>query len=437
MKDNRTSRERGEQYIIDEREDLSFGASSFLRTFFSAFPAFKHRNYRLYFLGQLISMAGMWLQRVAQGWLIYQLTHSAFWVGTTAALGLLPLLFFTLPGGVIVDRFPKKKILYFTQAVAMILAFLLYLVTITNNANVFTISLLAFLLGLVDCLDKPARQAFVIELVGKEDLPSAIALNAGIFNGARVLGPAIAGFIIGIGGVSMAFLINAISFIPILFALYQVRVREEIPKEHPHPLMALKEGISFAYAHRAIRYLLLFIGGVSIFGWSYTTLLPVVAQSVFNMDATGLGYLYAVSGAGAVLATAMISTFSKEVSVMRFIVVGCLLFSFSTFLFSLTRNVVIAYPLLFLAGFGLVIQFSVINSLIQYMVPNEMRGRIMSLFVLMAVGTSPIGNFQIGILAEYFGTVFAIAANAVAFLICGLALFLKRKEIYKAYKKEL
>lgn len=435
MKDQRTSRERGEQYIIDESQEISFGDSFFLQTFFSAFPAFRHRNYQLYFLGQLISMAGMWLQRVAQGWFVYQLTHSAFWVGSVAALGLLPLLFFTLPGGVIVDRFPKKQILYVTQYAAMVLALSLYFITANNSATVFSISVLAFLLGLVDCLDKPARQAFVIEMVGKEDLPSAIALNGGIFNGARVLGPAVAGLIIGAFGVSMAFLVNAISFIPILAALYLIRVHEEVPREHPHPLHALKDGVSFAFSHRAIRYLLLFIGCVSIFGWSYTTLLPVVAETTFGMDATGLGYLFAVSGAGAVVATAIISTYAKRIPSMQFIIVGCLLFSFSTFLFAATSNVFIAFPLLFLAGFGLIVQFAVTNSMIQHMVPNDMRGRVMSLFVLMAVGTSPIGNFQIGILAEHFGSGFAIGANAVLFLVCGLVLFLKRKEIEKAYKR--
>lgn len=433
MEDNQTSRQREESYIISESQEISVGESPLLSKFFSTFPAFAHRNYQLYFFGQLISMAGMWMQKVAQGWLVFQLTHSAFWVGVVSALGLFPLLFFTLPSGVIVDRVGKKQLLYFTNIIAMVLAFALGFITVTNNANVLNISVLAFLLGLTDALDKPARQAFVIEMVGKKDLQSAIALNAGIFNGARVIGPAITGVIIGWFGVGTAFMVNAVSYLTILAALYYIKVKEIIPSVHPNPLTSLSEGISYAYSHIAIRSLLLFAGCVSIFGWSFTTILPVVAEVTFNLKADGLGYLYAASGAGAVVSTVLLSAFPIRKNPVLVIILGNLAFSVPMLLFSLTTNVSLAFILLFLSGAGLVTQFAVINNTIQHIVPDGLRGRVMSMFVLMAIGTSPIGSFQIGVLSEYFGTPVALATNALLFMFCAGILFLNSSKIKKAY----
>lgn len=420
---------RGEQYIIDESQEISIGQSLLLEKFFSAFPAFKHRNYQLYFSGQLISMIGVWLQRVAQGWLVLQITQSAFWVGTVAALGLLPVLLFSLPGGVIVDRFRKKHVLYATQFFSMVLAFILGMLTLSNMANTVNISVLAFLLGLIDAIDKPARQSFAIEMVGKEDLQSAIALNSGIFNGARVIGPAIAGFTIGLYGTEWAFIVNAISYLPIILAMYYIRVHEIIPDEHPHPLRAIIEGIRFSFSHVAIRDLLVFSGFVSVFGWSHVTILPVIAQRSFNLDATGLGYLFAASGAGAVVGTVLISSLAKKIAPMTFITVGTLLYVLSIILFTVTTSLPIALSLLFLSGMGLLMQFSVINSMIQHAVPDYIRGRVMSMYVLMAIGTSPIGSFQIGLLSEYFGTGIALSAGAVILALSGLFLYLRRENL--------
>ncbi|MBI2074724.1 MAG: MFS transporter [Candidatus Levybacteria bacterium] len=421
--------------MIDESQEISIGeVENWTEKLLSAFPALKHKNYQLYFFGQLISLIGMWLQRVAQGWLIFQLTNSAFWVGTVTGLSTLPILIFGLFGGVIVDRFPKKRILYFTQSSSMILAFLLGIFTIAGNANVINISILAFMLGIVDAIDKPARQSFAVEMVGKEDLDSAIALNSGIFNAARVLGPASAGILIAFFGTGLAFILNAISFIPVIIALYYIRIKETLPKSNPHPLLAIKEGLIYSYLHKPIRNLLIFSGFVSIFGWSHITIMPVIAKNSFQADAQGLGYLYAFSGLGAFIGAIFISAYSKKINYIKFIIVGNILFSIPIIIFSFTNNLIVAFPFLFLSGLGLIMQFSVINSAIQHMVDDKIRGRVMSIYVLMAIGTSPIGSFQIGLIADNFGTFIAISAGAIIMLISGFLLFMNMVNVNTKYE---
>lgn len=430
-----TSREREDQYIINESQEISFGESLLLKKFFLAFPALKHKNYQLYFFGQLVSLIGMWLQRVTQGWLIFQLTNSAYWVGVVSAISLLPILFLSLLGGVIVDRFRKKRVLYVTQFLSMVLAFLLGLITFYNKADIVNISILAFLLGIVDAIDKPARQSFVIEMVGKEDLTSAIALNSGIFNAARVIGPAFAGIIIGILGTAWAFLLNAVSFLPILLALFYISIHEVLPKTHPHPFKAIREALLYSTSNKIIRDLLIFSGIVSVFGWSHTTILPVIAERTFHAGASGLGILFAASGAGAIIGTIIISVFAKKILPMRFVAAGTILFVIPITIFAFTSSMNIGLFLLFISGGGLLIQFAVINSTVQYFVPNNMRGRVMSLYVLMAIGTLPIGSYQIGLIAEKFGTGTSLVVNALILATAGIFMFLQGKYIDKEYLK--
>lgn len=427
-----------EKYIYDESPEVSVGENpTWAKRLFYVFPAFRSRNYQFYFTGQLISLIGSWLQIVAQGWLVFELTKSALLLGLVAAAATTPMLLFSLFGGVIVDRFNKQKILLFTQISSMILALILGLLTILGLIQVWQIVLLAFFSGTVNAIDFPARQAFVIEMVGKKYLTSAIALNAGVFNAARVIGPTISGFLIAAVGTGTAFLINATTYTAVILALFFIKANLIIPKVHPHPLKAIQEGILYAARHNSIRTLLILTSFTSVFGWSYTTIMPVVAQNVFGQGAKGLGYLYAFSGAGALLGSFIVSAFSKKLNSFSVIFGGNLLFVFAIIAFTFTKNLLSAFPFLFLSGFGLILQMSTTNSTIQHLVEDKFRGRVMSLYVLMFMGLFPLGNLQVGFLSEHFGTLFALRFDALIILISSVVIFLLTKGMRKAHQNSV
>jgi MFS family permease len=421
-----------ESYIVNESPEVSYGESRFPKLA-ALFPALTNRNYQLFFAGQLVSLSGTWLQVVAQGWLVFELTDSAFLVGVIAALATIPSLLFTLFGGVIVDRYPKKTVLIYTQATAMILAFILGILTALNVITIREIGGLAFLLGCVNAVDAPARQAFVVEMVGKDMLPSAISLNSGIFSAARVVGPGVAGILITIVGAGGAFVVNAFSYIAVILALMAMNVEPFVPKKHLHPLKAIKEGLTFSFTHPVIRVLLIFVGVFSVFGWSYTTIMPVIAKQIFHVGPMGLTYLYVAFGLGAVVAILVASLLSKKVSSFTFIIGGNTLFAVSLILFTYTLNFRLALGLLFLSGIGLILQFSMMNTTIQNMVPDEARGRVMSIYVLMFLGLSPFGSFEIGWLSEKAGTAIALRVGAIIVFLFGALVLISRKKIEIAY----
>ncbi len=404
----------------------------------TAFPAFKSRNYKLYFSGQLISLIGTWLQIVALGWLVLKMTNSAFLIGLITALGSLPSLFFTLFGGVIVDRFPKKKILFITQGSAMILAITLGILTVFNVINIWEIAIIAFLMGTVAAIDIPARQAFVAELVSKDQIPSAIALNSATFNAARVIGPGIAGLLIAWIGTGGAFLINGLSYIAVIAALYSMNINSVTAEKKTGTLTSIKEGLVYSFSHPIIRMLIIFTAVSSVFGWSYSTVMPLIAANEFHLDAAGLGYMYAAGGLGALSATLLIGLFSKKVSSVYFILGGNTLFSVCIILFSFTTNLTLALVLLFFAGFGLLSQFAMINTTIQRLVKSEFRGRVLSIYIFMFMGLTPLGNFEVGLLSENMGTGFAIRTGAFIVFLFGVLVYFYRDRIKKdftEYKK--
>lgn len=429
-------KEKVDEYIIDESQEISLGeAESWTSGFFKIFPALSSKNYQVYFAGQFVSLAGTWLQIVAQGWLVLEITKSAFMVGLVATISSLPALFFTLFAGVIIDRLDRKKILYFTQFASAVIAIFMGILTVNHQINMVSLTILAGLMGLISALDIPARQAFSAEMVERELLSSAIALNSGIFNLARVIGPALAGFLIAFFGTGGAFIINGISFFAVVISLFFMDVKTRLPKTYPHPLKAIHEGLIYSFSNKKIRNLLLLTGVAAIFGWSYTTIMPVVAKQVFHMDVTGLGYLNAAAGTGAFLGAVVISAFSKKFSSMFFIFSGNILFAISLILFSLTQNINLAYLLLFISGFGLILQFSTINSALQHLVNDEVRGRVMSIYTLMFLGLTPFGSFEIGLIAEHIGAQYAIGLGAFVVLIGGIIFYFNErldKEILKS-----
>lgn len=376
------------------------------------FPALNHENYRFYFQGQMISLTGSWMQIVAQGWLVYQLTKSAYMVGLVSALQHLPILFFGIFGGVIVDRLDKQKLIIYTQAASLFLALVLGVLTLTGLINVWLVAVFAFLLGLVNAIDTPARQSLMIEMVGKEHMPSAIALNVGSFNSARVFGPAIAGILIAKLGTGVTFILNALTFLGPITALKSMRLNLSPVRTAQHPILALKSGLRYAYRHPIIKMVLVFAAITSIFGWSYIAMLPVLAEKIFNQDSFGLGLFYSSFGIGAVLGTIFISAFHDKFSVKSLLLGGCFLFTISLFGFSLTSNFQLALILQFFAGAGIAAQMALMQSIIQNNVENHLRGRVMSIFVTAHQGMMFLGNYQIGWVSEHFGVQLAISIGA-------------------------
>jgi MFS family permease len=421
-------------YLVSDTREKSVGENTIWAKRLKSFPALQSKNYRIYIFGQFVSIVGTWLQIVAEGWLVLQLSNSPFLIGVVAALASIPSLLFSLFGGVIVDRFRTKKILFLTQLSSMILALILGALTIMNLATIPVIGVLAFLLGTVNAIDAPARQAFVSELVTKDQLASAIALNSAVYNTGRVIGPGLAGLLIALTGTGGAFIINGISYLAIIIALTFLKIKEKPPVKIPNPLQAIRQGISYSFAHPVIRTLLLFTAVISIFGWSYATIMPVIAKSTFHLGAKGLGYLYSATGLGSLLATYLISAYSKNISALLFIIGGNSIFCISLILFVSTANLSFALILLFFTGLGLLSQAATMNTIIQGMVKNEFRGRVMSMYILMFLGLAPVGNFEIGWLTENFGIFPAITVNALIVLTAGMILLAYQKHIRDAYR---
>lgn len=428
-------RSPNEEYLINESSEIAVGESiGWTQKIMTAFPALRSRNYQLYFIGQLVSLVGTWLQIVAEGWLVFELTHSAFFVGLDAAAATIPTLFLSLFGGVIVDKFPKKRILMFTQIASMVLAFILGLLTVLKVVNVWHVIILAFLLGVVNAIDSPARQSYVIELVDdKKYLSSAIALNSGMWNAARVIGPTVAGLLIAAFGAGIAFLLNGISYVAVIIALRKMNTSDIVIDSHLRPLTAIKEGILYAFSHSTIRFLIITASMLAIFGWSYSTLMPVLATDIFHLGASGLGYLYAVAGTGALAGAVFISSRGTKLNSLNIIIGGNLLFAVALLAFTFSTNIYVATVLLLLIGFGLVAEFSTVNTVLQHAVDNTMRGRVMAIYTIAFIGLAPFGNFEIGWAAQRFGTEMAIRLSAVIVLAFGFLIFFRRHAIRKYF----
>jgi MFS family permease len=399
------------------------------------FPAFKSKNFQFYFLGQGFSLIGTWLQIVAEGWLVLTLTNSPFIVGLIAALATLPTFFFTLFSGVIVDRFDRRKIIFFTQSSSMVLALIFGFLTIFEIINLWEIGILAFLLGTVNALDLPARQAFAADLVEREDLHSAVSINAGTYNAARVIGPSIAGFLIAFVGVGGAFILNGLSYIAVLLALMKIRVKTKKTTVRLHPITAVRQGLVYSFSHPKIRSLLIFTAFVSVFGWSYTTLLPLIAKNYLHGGAREVGYLFAAVGLGAVCSVVFVSLLSKKVDHILFVIGGNTVFALSLMCFTFAATFPIALFFLFWAGFGLLCVFPTMNSMIQHMVSETYRGRVLSIYFVLFIGLFPLGNFQIGLLSEHLGPQAAIRIGSCIVLVAGIILYLTKSRVEKQHKE--
>lgn len=386
------------------------------------FRALRYRNYRLFFWGQLVSLSGTWMQQTAMSWFVYQITNSKFMLGLVAAVGSAPMVLSSMWGGALADLYPKRSILVATQSAQMICAFVLAAGVWLGFASPLFIIIVAALNGIAMGFDMPARQAFTVEMTSREDLLNAISLNSSIVNGARVVGPSAAGLMIGAVGVAMCFFLNGLSFIAVIVGFLLMRLPPFIRKvdvvsagEHAW------EGILYSIKHQRVRTILLLFLAIGIFGWSYTVLMPAFARDVLGRGANGYGVLMSASGTGALIGALAVATYGHLFVPRRLALGGVWLFAASLFALALARDFYVAMAFLFVAGFGMLLFFSTSNTLLQTIVPDEMRGRVMGVWSLVFGAMIPLGGLEAGAVAHWAGTSFALAFGAC---ICALAAFI-------------
>ena len=396
------------------------------------FSALRHYNFRLFWFGQMISLVGTWMQNVGQGWLVLQLTNSAFLLGLVSASGALPVLLFSSFGGVLADRFNKRNLIVITQISATICALILALLTLTKQVQYWQIIIIASCLGTVMALDAPTRLCFVIEMVGREDLLNAIALNSSVFNMARIIGPAIAGLIIGSIGVGLCFLFNGVSFLPVILGLLIMKGNfEPIKGARESFVQTYKQGFSYIRKDKRVISFLALVACSSIFIMPYAMLMPIFARDILKVGPRGLGLLLAAAGAGALIGALNLAALGNFKKKGRLVFWGSLIFTAGVFFFSFSANFYICLLLLFFVGWGMIIQNASINSLLQTMVSDQLRGRVMSLYTLTFIGMMPIGSLLAGFLANYFGAQLALRIGAIIVVIVIYIIYKQNKELFK------
>ena len=390
------------------------------------FGALAHRNFRLFFIGQGISLIGTWMQNVGEGWLILTLTNSPFYVGLTSALSSLGVLVFSLYAGVIADRTDKRRFIIFMQVAFMLEAFTVSILVWTGVVQVWQVLLLATLLGIASAFDIPMRQSFVVEMVGKDDLMNAIALNSSLFNGARVIGPAIAGLLIGAVGIAWCYFLNGLSYIAVIAGLLMMRLPPRPPPaQTASAWTGFREVLMYLRTDRRLRVLMVLTAILSVFGFPYISMMPVFARDVLHRGAEGYGVLLSAIGIGAVIGALAIALYSARIRARgRLMLIGGTAFGILLMLFAASRSLGLSIALLGLAGCAMIVNNALANTLLQTAAPDHLRGRIMGFYSFVFVGMAPLGAFLFGVVAEHVGVPVTLAGGgaivAVTVMIVGL-----------------
>ncbi len=380
--------------------------------------SFRHRNFRLFFTGQFISLIGTWMQSVAVSWLVYRLTGSAMALGAVGFVTHLPVFVLGLWGGFLADRRDKRMLLVVTQVAAMVQALALAILTLSGAATVWLVGGLAMILGVVNAVDMPTRQAFVVEMVGKEDLHNAIALNSSMFNSARVLGPALAGMLVAIVGEGWCFLLNAASYLAVIASLLLMRLPAQTARPAKEPMGAhIAAGLRHAWSDRSMRAILAGLCLTSLFGASFMILLPVMVDAVLGHGAQGLGFVTAGTGLGSVAAALTLAIRRESRGLWRVRVLAGVGFGVALVAFGLSRNFWLSLALSPLLGFCLILFFAAANTLLQLRSPDALRGRVMALYAITLVGMAPFGSLFAGTVGSLVG---APATMVLSGVICAL-----------------
>lgn len=379
-----------------------------------ALRALRHRNFRLFFGGQLVSLTGTWMQSVAQAWLVYRLTGSAALLGLVGFLSQIPVFVLAPVGGMVADHYNRHRIIIATQSAAMLLALILAALTLSGRVQIWHIFLLAGLLGVVNAFDIPTRQSFIVDMVGKEDLMNAIALNSSMFNGARIVGPAIAGILVAAIGEGWCFFANGVSYVAVIAGLLSMsaiaHARVTLPTSAG---VAILEGFRFVRRTMPVRRLLLLLGLVSLMGMPYAVLMPIFADRILHSGASGLGYLMGCSGVGALFGALMLAMRNGLRGLGRWVALSSGGFGASIILFAVSHWFWLSAALLVPAGFCMMVQMASSNTLIQAMVPDHLRGRVMAIYSMMFMGMAPIGALLAGGLANTIGAPLTVALGGV------------------------
>jgi len=386
--------------------------------FSDSLRAFKHRNYRLFYAGQSVSLIGTWMQTIAQAWLVLELTDSEVALGIVTMMQFLPIMLLVLFAGVIADRVNKRDFLFATQMLAMLQATILALLVVTDSVELWHVYVLAFVLGVSNAFDLPTRQSFVVEIVGRDDLVNAVSLNSGMFNGARLIGPAVGGFIIAAAGVETVFALNAVSYLFILASLALIRVSELNTTEarpREKPVVELKEGISYALRTPATLLVIILVAFVGMFGYNFTVMMPLITRFVLQEGSIVLGFLTAAVGLGAVLATILLA--GRRAATRYQLFFGATAFTLLLAGVALSENLYLSMLLLMGLGAAGATFGTTANTSIQIATPDHLRGRVVSLYMLLFAGSTPIGGYLTGLMAHEFGTQTAIGVLA---FMCGV-----------------
>ena len=386
------------------------------------FAALKHYNYRLWFFGQMISLMGTWMQSTAQGYLVYQLTGSTAYLGLVGFMNGIPALLFTLFGGVAADRIPRRNLMVITQTAMLILAFVLAGLTYANVVQPWHIIVLAFLLGVANAFDAPARNSFITELVSREDMTNAIAMNATMFNIGTVVGPSIAGLTYAAFGPSWCFTLNGISFLAVIGALLFMKIKPVIqPLRHAKVMADVKEGLRYVFSHRLTLSLIGSVGLVSIFGLGMLTLLPAWATDVLHGDVTTNGWLVSARGFGSMVSALMLAYLGSRRYRGRLWTVGAFVMPITLFLFAWLRWLPLSLLAMVGVGWGFMMISNNSNAIIQSQVPDELRGRVMSVYTLVFFGSMPIGSLLAGTLAQQISEPLTVMLGASLLMLLAVA----------------
>jgi MFS family permease len=389
--------------------------------------ALKHRNYRLFFFGQGTSLIGTWMQQTAIGWLVYRLTGSPFYLGLVSFCNQIPVLLASAIAGDCADRWPRRRIVIITQVLAMIQAFLLTAMVAFESVTMLRIILLSIFMGVINAFDMPTRQAFVSEMVdNEEDLPNAIALNSMIFNMARQIGPLLAGFLIGLVSEAACFFLNGVSFLAVIYSLAAMRLTRSGGAKHNGTMVAgIKDGLAYAFGFVPIRSILMYTAMMSLVAVPYAVLMPVFAKSILHGDARTLGFLMGSIGLGAFIGAIYLARRKSVRGLEKVVVVAAGVFAAGTIGFALSRNLWLSLLLAALPGFGIMVQMASINTILQTLVDDDKRGRVMSLHVTAFIGVAPLGSLLAGFVAEHLGAPHTLLLSGL--LSIAVMAFLARK----------
>jgi MFS family permease len=386
----------------------------------------QYPNYRKWFAGQSLSLMGTWMQSVAQGWVVYELTGSKLALGTITFAGSIPSLFLLLPAGALADRVSKRRLMVATQTVMMLLALALALLTATKALQVWQVAVLAFCLGIANSFDVPARQALSVDLIeDRRDLQNAIGLNSTMFNLARVVGPAVGGIILAAVGAAWCFGLNSLSFLAVIIALLSMRLPETTVRQRSGRMMPqIADGLRYVWSNKPVRAIIALVGVSALFGLSYSVLMPAFAVDVLQVGEAGLGLLNAAVGVGALIAALTVASLSHSRYKVWQLAVGSLLFPLALIGFALSRSFPLSLAFLVLVGFAFISQNATSNTLVQSIVPDELRGRVMSVYSLLFFGTAPFGSLLVGGVAQASSPTIAVVAGALLTLAFALFIFL-------------